>query len=190
MWYELTIEPNTLFAKSKKEKASPALIEDVYFAGKELLSSAGLQQYEISAFTRSRPCQHNRSYWKFEDYIGIGAGAHSKVTINPYDLKRFYVTRYPKDYLRNKKLKVDSVYEPALDYLISRLRLYEIVTTDEIKDAIPKESAFFFFDKMVGKLYPETTYIDERYKWGFELTEKAYDVLNDIIYDYQTYTGS
>ena len=80
-YYQLTIEPNTEFARRP-----PKLPEDedawtIQQAGRELLDAHGYAQYEVSAYARpGRQCRHNRNYWEFGDYIGIGAGAHGKLS--------------------------------------------------------------------------------------------------------------
>lgn len=80
-WYQLTIEPNTVFYKH-----TPVLPDDeetwiMQQQGQEMLTDRGYRQYEISAWAQSgREARHNLNYWEFGDYLGIGAGAHSKLT--------------------------------------------------------------------------------------------------------------
>lgn len=80
-WYQLTIEPNTAFYRHP-----PALPDDdevyaAYEAGRALLREGGYLQYEVSAYARAgAECRHNRNYWEFGDYLGIGAGAHGKLS--------------------------------------------------------------------------------------------------------------
>lgn len=80
-WYQLTIEPNTVFYK-----ATPVLPDDeetwnMQQQGQEMLTDQGYRQYEISAWARpGREARHNLNYWEFGDYLGIGAGAHGKLT--------------------------------------------------------------------------------------------------------------
>lgn len=100
-WYQLTIEPNTEFYN-----CPPSLPEDdqlyrIEQQGHRLLTRQGYQQYEISAFSQQgRESQHNLNYWQFGDYLGIGAGAHGKITlINAQRIIRTRKTRHPKDYL-------------------------------------------------------------------------------------------
>ena len=99
-WYELTIEPNTVFAKSPPPLASTDYRAEMGLAGIELLNSRGYWQYEVSAFARnSSQCLHNVNYWTFGDYIGIGAGAHGKLTART-DIYRTAKVRMPKSYLQ------------------------------------------------------------------------------------------
>jgi oxygen-independent coproporphyrinogen-3 oxidase len=80
-WYQLTIEPNTLFYKNTPPLPSEDDLWSMQEEGGALLKTAGLRNYEISAYAREGyQCRHNLNYWEFGDYIGIGAGAHSKLT--------------------------------------------------------------------------------------------------------------
>ena len=81
-WYQLTIEPNTSFNRyPPKQLPDDDLIWEIQQAGAKKLQQAGFEQYEISAWSKkSEQCQHNVNYWEFGDYLGIGAGAHGKIT--------------------------------------------------------------------------------------------------------------
>ncbi|MFT5452351.1 MAG: putative oxygen-independent coproporphyrinogen III oxidase [Enterobacterales bacterium] len=81
-WYQLTIEPNTTFNRyPPKQLPDDDLIWEIQQAGAKKLQEAGFTQYEISAWSKkSEQCQHNVNYWEFGDYLGIGAGAHGKIT--------------------------------------------------------------------------------------------------------------
>ncbi|MFP6681712.1 MAG: radical SAM family heme chaperone HemW, partial [Gammaproteobacteria bacterium] len=80
-WYQLTIEPGTAFANKPPELPDPDAIANELDAGRQLLLDVGYDQYEISAYSRpGRRARHNLNYWEFGDYIGIGAGAHGKLT--------------------------------------------------------------------------------------------------------------
>lgn len=99
-WYQLTIEPNTVFHKRPPQLPSEDALADIQQAGEALLAAAGYGQYEVSAY--SRPgfrCRHNLNYWSFGDYLGIGAGAHGKITAADGRIQRYHKTRQPADYL-------------------------------------------------------------------------------------------
>ena len=101
-WYQLTLEPNTLFYKQPPVLPDEDLLVDMQLAGQALLAQHGYQQYEVSAYSQVQyQCVHNRNYWEFGDYIGIGAGAHGKYT-NPADqsLHRYQKPRQPADYMQ------------------------------------------------------------------------------------------
>jgi len=99
-WYQLTLEPNTLFYKQPPPLPSEDNLYDMQLAGQKRLAQNGFLPYEVSAYTQSRPSKHNMNYWQFGDYLGIGAGAHSKIT-NPtkQTIIRHHRHRSPKQYL-------------------------------------------------------------------------------------------
>lgn len=105
-WYQLTIEENTLFHHSPP----PALPEDEHLweiqqQGQKLLEQSGYQQYEVSAYAQKhKQCQHNINYWQFGDYLGIGAGAHGKLTMPDGKITRHQKFRHPNEYME-KALK-------------------------------------------------------------------------------------
>ena len=131
-WYQLTIEPNTEFYRKP-----PALPEDdtlwaIQEAGQARLADAGFSQYEVSAYAQpGKRCQHNLNYWGYGDYIGIGPGAHGKVTrTSPFDILRTRKTRLPKDYLNRDRLLIRheervAIEDRPFDYFINTLRLVE-----------------------------------------------------------------
>lgn len=100
-WYQLTIEQNTAFYSAPPILPEEEILADIQDAGVELLAAAGYEQYEISAYAREKKrARHNLNYWEFGDYLGIGAGAHGKITF-PMENKilRVWKTRLPKHYL-------------------------------------------------------------------------------------------
>ncbi|MDH5632469.1 MAG: radical SAM family heme chaperone HemW [Gammaproteobacteria bacterium] len=97
--YQLTIEPNTEFANRPPSVADDDTLWDMQQALFTELAVAGFQNYEVSAWALpGRQCQHNLNYWQFGDYLGIGAGAHSKLT-SPGTIRRFARRRHPRDYM-------------------------------------------------------------------------------------------
>ena len=100
-YYQLTLEPNTAFHADPPELPDADLAADMAAQGRELLAQAGYLQYEVSAYAKpGRRCRHNLGYWRFGDYLGIGAGAHGKLT-EPERLlvRRRAKRRHPADYL-------------------------------------------------------------------------------------------
>jgi putative oxygen-independent coproporphyrinogen III oxidase len=80
-WYQLTIEPNTVFYSRPPSLPDDERIWAMQQQGRALLHQCGYRQYEVSAYARpGQRCRHNLNYWRFGDYLGIGAGAHSKIT--------------------------------------------------------------------------------------------------------------
>ncbi len=103
-WYQLTIEPNTVFHKQPPVLPEDDTLADIQEAGLAVLQQAGYQQYEISAFCRpGRAARHNLNYWQFGDYLAIGAGAHGKITGSDGAILRYQKTRLPADYLNPAK---------------------------------------------------------------------------------------
>lgn len=104
-WYQLTIEPNTFFAHHPPKLPSDDKTWDMQVAGQALLDKAGIEQYEVSAYAREEKiCRHNQNYWQFGDYLGLGAGAHSKITDHTRgEVLRFSQVRHPRDYLQAEK---------------------------------------------------------------------------------------
>lgn len=100
-WYQLTIEQNTAFYSAPPVLPEEEILADIQDAGIALLAAAGYEQYEISAYARDKKCaRHNLNYWEFGDYLGIGAGAHGKITLPEEDkILRLWKTRLPKHYL-------------------------------------------------------------------------------------------
>jgi putative oxygen-independent coproporphyrinogen III oxidase len=100
-WYQLTIEPNTVYYRHPPVLPLEDTLADIQQAGEQLLSRAGMTQYEVSAYSQDNyNCRHNLNYWSFGDYLGIGAGAHGKVTREDGSILRYSKRRQPKDYLR------------------------------------------------------------------------------------------
>lgn len=128
--YHLTIEPNTYFAKYP-----PAIPEDdtayaMFDHITERTAAAGLERYEVSAYAApGHRCRHNLNYWQFGDYLGIGAGAHSKVSF-PHRVVRQVRTREPQSYMDNtlsgSAVTQDddvALSELPFEYMLNALRL-------------------------------------------------------------------
>jgi len=100
-WYQLTIEQNTAFYSTPPVLPEEDILADIQDAGQALLAEAGYGHYEISAYARDdQQARHNINYWEFGDYLGIGAGAHGKVTqMQQGRILRLWKTRLPQHYL-------------------------------------------------------------------------------------------
>jgi putative oxygen-independent coproporphyrinogen III oxidase len=99
-WYQLTLEPNTPFHHSPPaDLADNDQLADLSSRGIEQLQQAGFSQYEVSAYAQpGKACRHNLNYWQFGDYLGIGAGAHAKVTLADGTIVRRHKQRHPQRY--------------------------------------------------------------------------------------------
>ncbi len=126
-WYQLTIEPNTVFFRTQPILPQDEVLEDIQAAGEEYLKAQGFINYEVSAWRKELPSAHNLNYWQFGDYLAIGAGAHGKVT-QADGVYRFQKTRLPKDYLAKvpaehvqyKRIEQD---ELPFEFMMNALRL-------------------------------------------------------------------
>ena len=127
-FYQLTLEPNTLFAKYPPKLPIDEKIWDMGEQGAALLNQNGFRQYEVSAYSE-RPSEHNINYWKFGDYIGIGAGAHGKITdVESQRIFRTLKPKSPKDYLSKMQTGADistkkEVGNVAFEFMLNSLRL-------------------------------------------------------------------
>ena len=128
-WYQLTIEPNTLFGSRPPVLPDDDALWDIFEQGHKLLSAAGYQQYETSAYARpGYQCQHNLNYWRFGDYLGIGCGAHGKVTFPDGRILRTAKTRHPRGYLAGKYLDRQrdvATADKPFEFFMNRFRLLE-----------------------------------------------------------------
>ncbi len=128
-WYQLTIEPNTLFSSRPPQLPDDDALWDIYEQGHQLLTAAGYQQYETSAYARpGYRCEHNLNYWRFGDYLGIGCGAHGKLTQPDGRIVRTVKTRHPRGFMQGNYL--DKQHEVAqedkpFEFFMNRFRLLE-----------------------------------------------------------------
>ena len=135
-FYQLTLEPNTYFHKFPPQLPNDELIFDTQKRGQQLLADHGYQQYEVSAYSQSGlQCKHNVNYWQFGDYLGIGAGAHGKITQTlPQTIIRTVKPKSPEHYLQDThKLgssTVIPVAELPLEFIMNQLRLKQGFTAD------------------------------------------------------------
>ena len=99
-WYQLTIEPNTVFHKRPPQLPVEDELADIQQCGEQLLADNGYAQYEVSAYSQEGfNCRHNSNYWSFGDYLGIGAGAHGKISFPDGRIKRYNKRRQPQEYM-------------------------------------------------------------------------------------------
>ncbi|SIQ98728.1 oxygen-independent coproporphyrinogen-3 oxidase [Aeromonas sp. RU39B] len=137
-WYQLTIEPNTAFASKPPRLPEDEVLWDIYERGHALLTANGYRQYEISAYAKEGyQCQHNLNYWRFGDYLGIGCGAHGKLTLaGEQTIIRSAKIKHPKGYLEPGRGFRDQVWQVEqddlpLEYFMNRFRLFEPVPKAE-----------------------------------------------------------
>jgi len=150
-WYQLTIEPNTVFFRTQPVLPVESVLEHIQEQGEVYLKAHGFIQYEISAWRKEQPSAHNMNYWQFGDYLAIGAGAHAKVSLRD-GVYRFQKTRLPKDYLAKipaehlqfKKIEREDM---PFEFMMNALRLNEGVPAQ-----FYKERTGYELDKIQAKL--------------------------------------
>jgi putative oxygen-independent coproporphyrinogen III oxidase len=181
-WYQLTLEPNTQFYRYPPALPEASLIEGMQDAGIELLAESGFQRYEISAFSQpGQRSQHNLNYWHFGDYLGIGAGAHGKLTLPAQNqIIRTRKLRQPRAYLQPHAIYCvsQSAIEQAelpLEFMMNVLRLTEGATES-------------LFEERTGlPLSLVQKNLDDLRKQGLLLrrdivpTAKGMDLLNNVL---------
>ncbi len=132
--YQLTIEPNTAFHHRPPPTPDNDALWDTQTRCQARLAERGYEQYEVSAYARpGHQCRHNLNYWRFGDYLGIGAGAHAKITSAPEQrIRRCSKARNPRDYLaraagpdRIDAERIPSPAEAGLEFMMNALRLNE-----------------------------------------------------------------
>jgi oxygen-independent coproporphyrinogen-3 oxidase len=184
-WYQLTIEENTLFHFSPPPVPNDELIWEIQQQGQKILNEAGYEQYEVSAYARnSQQSKHNLNYWNFGDYLGIGAGAHGKITMPDGSIMRHTKFRHPEEYMKQalsnqarsteKPLKKDDIiFEFMLN--IARLKIGFTANTFE-------QRTWLAFSEIENKLL---TLIDDgliiKNESYYKPSEKGYLFVNDII---------
>jgi putative oxygen-independent coproporphyrinogen III oxidase len=135
-WYQLTLEPNTVFYSRPPELPAEDCLADIQDAGEAALAAAGFEQYEVSAYARAQQQQakHNLNYWQFGDYLALGAGAHGKISWPDGRIGRYSHTRLPQDYMQaagSNKVQWQWVQDAQLplEFMLNALRLRQGVTT-------------------------------------------------------------
>jgi oxygen-independent coproporphyrinogen-3 oxidase len=133
-WYQLALEPNTAFERRPPTLPDDDVVASIEQQGRALLAAHGYERYEISAYAlRGRRSLHNLNYWQFGDYLGIGAGAHGKVTLPAAgEIARRAKTRNPRTYQQRagsaeatSEERVASRAQAALELLMNALRLLD-----------------------------------------------------------------
>jgi len=130
-WYQLTLEPKTEFAARPPRLPGDTAIARMEAAGHARLAQAGFARYEISAYARpGQPCRHNLNYWTFGDYVGIGAGAHGKLTREAreggVEIWRTTKAAQPRRYLADPlatDMRPVSAAELPFEFVMNALRL-------------------------------------------------------------------
>ena len=141
-FYQLTIEPNTVFAAQPPDLPADNLAWDMQQAGLELLEANAYKQYEISAFAQAdKRCRHNMNYWRYGDFLAVGAGAHGKITMAAESsVQRFAKHRHPKRYLQGLRkgdwraeTRLLSEDELVFEFFLNQLRLKQGLSINDFQ---------------------------------------------------------
>lgn len=182
-WYQLTIEPNTLFYRYTPTLPLDDAIFDMQQEGQAFIKEKGFQQYEVSAYALSgHDCVHNRNYWEFGDYLGLGAGAHSKITdLASGHISRFSQLKHPKDYMHDPE-KFSSHYElsskdKVFEFMLNALRL----TSGVPYSLFESRSGILLRDiqPILSTLKEKKLMLDDAAH--LRLTEQGHRYLNDVV---------
>ncbi|CAL4325516.1 Heme chaperone HemW [Buchnera aphidicola (Eriosoma grossulariae)] len=131
-WYQLTIEPNTLFELNQPILPKENISWNIFKYGNQLLKKSGYQQYEISSFSKpGYQCKHNLNYWRYGDYLGIGCGAHSKITKKNGDIIRIIKKKQIFNFMNGEYIEKITFIKPeerAFEYFINHFRIFEPIS--------------------------------------------------------------
>ncbi len=180
-WYQLTIEPNTMYASRPPTLPDDDALWDIFEKGDQLLTAAGYQQYETSAYARpGYQCQHNLNYWRFGDYLGIGCGAHGKLTQPDGQILRTVKTKHPRGYMQGRYMDKQHTVETedlAFEFFMNRFRLLEAAPREEFSLYTGQEESVVRaqLDEAIGKEY----LVETQTHW--QITRKGKLFLNSLL---------
>lgn len=187
-WYQLTIEENTLFHHTPPILPEDELLWEMQQRGQALLAKQGYKQYEVSAYAKNnKRCQHNINYWKFGDYLGIGAGAHGKLSMPDAKISRHTKYRHPEKYMQTalagearSSEKNLSEQDLCFEYILNIVRLKQGFnkTNFEINTRLPFSS---IEEKLIKTI---KTGLMEKVGDEYKTTEKGWAFLNDVMAEF------
>ena len=186
-WYQLTIEPNTMFYYKTPKLPDDDDLWDIFDLGHKKLADAGYVQYEISGYSKpGYQCQHNLNYWRFGDYLGIGCGSHGKLSFADGRIVRTTKVKHPRGYLAayqnlvkpylSDELEVPNEDRP-FEFFMNRFRLMEACPKQDFID-----TTGLGFDSIQETIEwaKELGYLNETNS-HWQITEKGKLFLNDLL---------
>ncbi|MDN2482134.1 radical SAM family heme chaperone HemW [Vibrio agarivorans] len=191
-WYQLTIEPNTMFYYKTPALPDDDDLWDIFELGHEKLRQAGYVQYEISGYSKpGYQCQHNLNYWRFGDYLGIGCGAAGKISFADGRIVRTTKIKHPrgylsayqnltKPYLSDEQLVADG--DRPFEFFMNRFRLMESCPK---QDFIDTTGLGFEAIQDTINWAIEMGYLSET-DTHWQITEKGKLFLNDLLEAFMT----
>lgn len=182
-WYQLTMEPNTVFWSQPPQLPEDDLLWDIQEAGQALLAEAGYAQYEVSAYARAgRQARHNLNYWTFGDFLGIGAGAHAKLSSPEGRIQRTWKTRLPKDYLDPAKAFQAGARELDADELPFEFLMNALRLTDGVPAGLyPQRTGLPLADLAASRSEAEAQGLLQADPARLAATPKGQLFLNDLL---------
>lgn len=182
-WYQLTIEPNTVFYYKPPTLPDDDDLWDIFEQGHQIISDAGYVQYEISGYSKiGYQCRHNLNYWRFGDYLGIGCGAHGKLSFADGRIVRTTKIKHPRGFLDLMKPYLIDEQEVAdhdrpFEFFMNRFRLLEACPKQDFidKTGLGLESIQETTDWAKEKKYLEET------ETHWQITEHGKLFLNDLL---------
>jgi putative oxygen-independent coproporphyrinogen III oxidase len=161
-FYQLTLEPNTAFAEKPPKLPQDDIAWDMQQLGLDMLEAAGFGQYEISAFAQAEmQSRHNMNYWRYGDFLAVGAGAHGKITnMAEGSVKRYAKHRHPRRYLQGLEngdwvadKRIIDEEELVFEFFLNQLRLKQGVNIGDFsaRTGLPWQSVESRVQKAVGK---------------------------------------
>jgi oxygen-independent coproporphyrinogen-3 oxidase len=183
-WYQLTIEPNTVFFRTQPILPVEDVLEDIQEQGEAYLKAQGFVNYEVSAWRKEKPSAHNLNYWQFGDYLAIGAGAHGKVT-QPDGVYRFQKTRLPKDYLakvpaEHLQFKRIENEDMPFEFMMNALRLNDGVEAKLYHERTGLNLADL--DELLNSLRARKLMVEDQNR--LSCTEQGHVFLNSVLEEF------
>ena len=184
--YQLTLEPNTPFYKNPPLLPEEDFSWEMQLACQERIVNGGYQHYEVSGFAqKNRQCQHNLNYWQFGDYIGLGAGAHGKITVPPEGkIWRSQMPASPGGYVAEMKraqpgrqaLVTDK--EACFEFMLNALRLQDgfDLALFRLRTGLPLSNVATELREMQERGWATISANDQ-----LTLTERGKHYLNDVV---------
>ena len=176
--YQLTIEPNTIFYKKELCLPDDSLIELMESEAKKILNANSISQYEVSSWSKdNKKSNHNMNYWMYGDYLGLGPGAHSKIT-QETSIKRMIKLKTVASYIKDPSKTVDTIITSEsydLDLAMNLLRIKGGLSLEELETSHIYIPDSFLKKRLKG--------IEEKLleRDGFRATQIGYKFLNDTI---------
>lgn len=186
-WYQLTIEPNTMFYYKPPTLPDDDDLWDIFERGHHKLTQAGYVQYEISGYSKpGYQCQHNLNYWRFGDYLGIGCGSHGKLSFADGRILRTTKVKHPRGYLAAYQNMVKP-YLHTEQWVADRDRPFEFfMNRFRLMEACPKQDFIDTTGLALAQIAPTIDWaLDKGYltenATHWQISEKGKLFLNDLL---------